>query len=89
MEEAIEIQATGNHIVCNVIGDLNQRPVPPLLTQRLISLLSQRIKFTWQRVGFMNSVEELCEEVETVRGFCYLGERVNAGGGCEVAQGCI
>ena len=34
---------------------------------------------------FMDSVEELCEEVETVRGFCYLGNRVNAGGGCEAA----
>ena len=29
--------------------------------------------------------EEFCEEVETVRGFCYLGDRVNAGGGCEAA----
>ena len=34
---------------------------------------------------FMDSVEELCEEVQTVRGFCYLGDRVNAGGGCEAA----
>ena len=34
---------------------------------------------------FMDSVEEVCEEVETVRGFCYLGDRVNAGGGCEAA----
>ena len=33
----------------------------------------------------MDSVEELCEEVETVRGFCYLGDRVNAGSGCETA----
>ena len=28
-------------------------------------------------------VEELCEEVETVRGFCYLEDRMNASGGCE------
>ena len=35
-----------------------------------------------QADGFMDSVEELCEEVVTVRGFCYLGDRVNAGGGC-------
>ena len=33
----------------------------------------------------MDSVEELCEEVETARGFCYLGDRVNTGGGCEAA----
>ena len=28
---------------------------------------------------------ELCEEVESVRDFCYLGDRVNASGGCEAA----
>ena len=33
----------------------------------------------------MNSVEGLCEEMETVRGFCYLGDRVNGGGGWEAA----
>ena len=27
----------------------------------------------------------MCEDVERVRGFCYLGDRVNAGGGCEAA----
>ena len=27
----------------------------------------------------------MCEEVETVRGFCYLGDRVNASGGCKAA----
>ena len=31
-------------------------------------------------------VEELCEEVEMVRGFCYLGDRVNASGGCEACS---
>lgn len=35
--------------------------------------------------GFMEPVEELCNEVETVKGFCYLGDRVNASGGCEAA----
>ena len=33
----------------------------------------------------MDSVKELCEEVEKVRGFCYLEDKVNAGGGCEAA----
>ena len=27
--------------------------------------------------------EKLCDEVETVSGFTYLGDRVSAGGGCE------
>ena len=35
--------------------------------------------------GLVEPVEESCEEVETVRGFCYLGDRVNASGGCEAA----
>ena len=29
--------------------------------------------------------EKLCDEVETVREFSYLGDRVSAGGGCEAA----
>ena len=34
--------------------------------------------------GTMDSIEKLCDEVETVNGFCYLGDRLNASGGCEV-----
>ena len=30
-------------------------------------------------------VEVLCDEVETVKGFCYLGHRLNASGGCETS----
>ena len=37
------------------------------------------------RSKLMDLLEELCEEVETVRGFGYLGDRVNAGSGCEAA----
>ena len=29
--------------------------------------------------------EEMCDEVETVKGFCYLGNRLNASGGFEAA----
>ena len=35
--------------------------------------------------GMMNSIEKLCDEVETVNGFCYLVDRLNASGGCEAA----
>ena len=35
--------------------------------------------------GLVEPVEELCEEVATVRGFCYLGNRVKASGGCGAA----
>ena len=29
---------------------------------------------------------KLCDEVETVREFTYVGDRVSAGGGCEAAE---
>ena len=35
--------------------------------------------------GTMDSIEKLCDEVETVNGFCYLGDRLNSSGGCEAA----
>ena len=34
--------------------------------------------------GTVDSTEKLCDEVETVNGFCYLGNRLNASGDCEV-----
>ena len=33
----------------------------------------------------MEQKEKLCDEVETVRKFTYLGDGVSAGGGCEAA----
>ena len=35
--------------------------------------------------GTEELVEVLCDEVETVKGFRYLGDRLNASGGCETA----
>ena len=35
--------------------------------------------------GEADPVERLCDEVETVNSFCYLGDRLNASGGCEAA----
>ena len=35
--------------------------------------------------GTMDSIEKLCDEVETVNGFCYFGDRLNASGGSEAA----
>ena len=31
----------------------------------------------------MDSIEQLCDEVEAVNRLCYLGDRLNASGGCE------
>ena len=35
--------------------------------------------------GMEEPLEVLCDEVETVKGFCYFGDRLIAGGGCETA----
>ena len=35
--------------------------------------------------GTADLIEKLCNEVETVNGFCYLGDRQNASDGCEAA----
>ena len=35
--------------------------------------------------GTLDPIEKLCDEVETVNGFCYLGDRLNSSGGCQVA----
>ena len=35
--------------------------------------------------AMVDSIEKLCDEVKTVNGFCYLGDRLNASGGCEAA----
>ena len=35
--------------------------------------------------GMVESIEKLCDEVETVNGFSYLGDRLNAIGSCEAA----
>ena len=35
--------------------------------------------------GMVDSIKKLCNEVETVNGFCYLGDRPNSSGGCAAA----
>ena len=35
--------------------------------------------------GMVNSVKKLCDELETVNGFRYLGGLLNSGDGCEAA----
>ena len=33
----------------------------------------------------MDLIEKLCNEVETVNGFCHMEDRLNSSGGCEAA----
>ena len=35
--------------------------------------------------GTVDSIEKLCDEVETVNGFCYLGNRLNSNSDCDAA----
>ena len=35
--------------------------------------------------GTVDGIEKLCDEVQTVNGFCYLGNRLIANGGCDAA----
>ena len=35
------------------------------------------------REGKEESVEISCDKIENLKGFCYLGDRLNARGGCE------
>ena len=35
--------------------------------------------------GTVNSIEKLCDEEETVNGFCYLGDKLKSSGRCEAA----
>ena len=33
--------------------------------------------------GMVDLIDKLCNELETIIGFCYLGDRLNASNGCE------
>ena len=35
--------------------------------------------------GMVKLIKKLCDEVEKMNGFCCLGDRLNASGGCEAA----
>ena len=35
--------------------------------------------------GMVDLPKQLCDEVETVNGFCYLGDRLNSSSGCKAA----
>ena len=43
------------------------------------------LKYKGIMEGMIDSIEKLCDEVETVNRFCYLECRLNASGGCEAA----
>ena len=46
-------------------------------------LFAQDVRETME--GMVNSIEKLCDEMEAVNGFCYLGVRLYARGSCKSA----
>ena len=51
-------------------------------------MLAMRFVFSRCRAimkGMVDSMEKSCNEVETVNGFCYLGDKLNSSGDCEAA----
>ena len=43
------------------------------------------LKCNGRMKGTLDSIEKLCDEVETVNGFCYLRDRLNSSGGCKAS----
>ena len=73
-----------NSVLCTKCGNW----VPGRCTEikRVIARLAMRFFSSRCREiieGTVNLIEKLCDEVETVNEFCYLGDRLNASGGCE------
>ena len=55
-------------------------------TKRVITKLATRFVFSICRKtmeGIVDLIEKLCDDVETVKGFCDLGNKLNARGDCE------
>ena len=48
-------------------------------------MFEQRTIFLLKMKGRADSIKKLCDEVEIVNEFCYLGDRLNSSDGCETA----
>ena len=75
-----------NSVLCTKCGNwihgkrAKIKRVTPKLTMHFVCSRCKEIM-----EGTVNSIEKLCDELKTVNGFCYLGDRLNASGGCEAA----
>ena len=65
------------HFVCSKCKGIMEGTMD--LIEKLCTVFTSSHNFS------IESVEKLCDEVETVNGFCYLEDRLNAIGGCEAA----
>jgi len=77
-----------NSVLCTVCGKwIHGRcaKVKRVTTSLATSFVCGKCKNNIERIVDRDEDEVLCNGVETVSGFCYLGDRINAGGGCEMA----
>ena len=73
-----------NSVLCTTCGNWVCKNKIKRVTARLaVHFVCLKCKGIME--GIVESIEKLCNEVETVNGFCYLEDRLNASGGCEVA----
>ena len=73
-----------NSVLCTVCGKwIHGRcaKVKRVTTSLATSFVCGKCKNNIERIVDRDEDEELCNGVETVSGFCYLGDRINVGGG--------
>ena len=79
-------RVTANSVLCTKCGNwvhgkcAKIKRATARLAMHFVCLKCKRIM-----KGMMDLIKKLCDEVETVNGFCYLGDKLNASGGCEAA----
>ena len=73
-------QCCAQNVETGFMANVQKYKVTARLAMRFVCLKCKGIM-----VGTVDSIEKLCDEVETVNEFCYLGDRLNASGGCEAA----
>ena len=53
------------------------------IAKEIVPIRCKKVKNKFK--GRVEPIEKLCDEVQSVNGFCYLGNRLNTGGRCEAA----
>ena len=78
--ESWRIQCCAQNVETGFVADTKIKRVTARLAMQFVC---SKCRAIMERT--VDSIKKLCDEVETVNGFCYLGDRLNSSGGCEVA----
>ena len=74
-----------NSVLCTKCGNwVHSRctKIKRSTTKLAMRFVSSKCKGTMK--GMVDLIEKLCNKLEAVNGFCYLGDRLNANGSCKV-----